>query len=144
MENGLLTEDVKLFKERMTRFQETITELKKQVARFTNELKRAITKANEESALRAQAVQKAIDAENGAAETQLENALLVEKMSGKHQELYENSKALSESAKEKLKLREQLIESDKKYKKLTDDYREIKRLYNDLKEKKPIRVKVKT
>jgi len=144
VESEALKEDVKLFKERTGRLHDELRELKTTTARLQEDLKRATTKANDESALRAQAVQRAIDAENGAAEIQRENAILVEKISGKSQEIYDTSKARSEGAKREMKLQEEIRAKNTKYDKLTEDYRELKRLYNDLKSRKKIRVKVKT
>ena len=144
VEADALTEDVKLFKERLERSQDENRELKTTTARLQEGLKRATTKANDESALRAQAVQRAIDSENGAAEIQRENAILVEKISGKSQEIYDTHRARSEGAKREMKLQEEARIQRTKYDELTEEYREIKRRYNDLKYRTKIRVKVKT
>jgi len=144
VENESLDEDVKLFKERLGRLQDELRELKITTAKLQEDLKRATTKANDESALRAQAVQRAIDAESGAAEIQRENAILVEQISGKSQEIYDTSKARSEGAKREMKIQEDLQAQRTKYGELTEEYRELKRLYNDLKDRKKIRVKVST
>jgi len=144
VEAEALKEDVKLFKERTGRLHDELRELKTTTARLQENLKRATTKANDESALRAQAVQRAIDAENGAAEVQRENAILVEKISGKSQEIYDTSRARSEGAKREMKLQEELRTQRTKYNELTEEFRNLKRIYNDLKSRKKIRVKVKT
>jgi len=139
-----LEEDMKLFKERLDRLQIELTEQKTLVTRLTENLKRATTKANDESALRAQAVQRAIDAENNSAEIQGENALYIEQLSGKSQEIYDSTKARSEGAKREMKLQEDLRAQRERYDKLTEEYRELKRLYNELLAgRKKIKVQVK-
>lgn len=139
-----LDEDLKLFKERLDRLQIELTEQRNQVARLTENLKRATTKANDESALRAQAVQRAIDAENNSAEIQGENALLIEQISGKSQEIYDSSKARSEAAKREMKLQEDLRIAREEHDQLIEEIRDLKRQLAKLRDQKKIKVHVKT
>jgi len=143
VENQSLDEDLKQVKERLARLQDELREQKTSLVKLQEDLRRATTKANDESALRAQAVQRAIDSENSAAEIQRQNALLVEQISGKSQEIYDTSKARSEGAKREMHLQEELRAQREKYDQLTEEYRELKRLYNDLKDRKKIKVQVK-
>ena len=139
-----LDEDVKLFKERLDRLQIELTEQKTVVARLTENLKRATTKANDESALRAQAVQRAIDAENNSAEIQGENALLIEQISGKSQEIYDSAKARSEAAKREMKLQEDLRIAREEHERLIEEIRDLKRQLAKLRDQKKIKVHVRT
>lgn len=144
VENKSLDEDLKNVKERLSRLQDEFREQKTIVARLEEDLKRATTKANDESALRAQAVQRAIDAENSAAEIQRQNALLVEQISGKSQEIYDTSKARSEGAKREMKLQEELRTQREEHDKLVEEIRDLKRQLTKLRDQKKIKVHVKT
>ena len=139
-----LKEDVSLNKGIITRLNDENRELRKQVAKLQEDLKRATTKANDESATRAEAIQRAIDTENSAAEIQRENALLVERLSTKSQEIYEGTVKRSDSAKREMSLQKEVVTWRKKNSELVEEYRELKQLYNALKDRKKIRVNVKT
>jgi len=141
---GSLEKDLAFYKDenkRVTKARET-----SQIAleETKEELTKALTKANDESTKRAQDTQRALNAEADKARAIQELAVATAEVAARTREISDLALRLNEYAKKQLSDVATIDEWRKKHSNLVEEYREIKQLYNALKEQKKFRIKIKT
>jgi uncharacterized coiled-coil DUF342 family protein len=118
--------DIKLYKDQFDRYERTVQKLSSEVTSAKEELTKALTKSNDESTKRAEAVQRAINADSERSRIQTEGALLMQQLSEKTSEISEYARHLSESASRELKLQREVQEIREERGRLVDEIRDMK------------------
>ena len=118
--------DIKLYKDQNDRYERSVQKLNDEVVQVKEELTKSMIRANDETAKRAEAVQRAINADNERSRIQTESALLMQQLSEKTAEISEYAKRLSDSAGRELRLQREVQELKEKETKLVDEMREMK------------------
>ena len=103
VQNGGLEKDVVFYKGESTRLAKIDEHLRKVIDEQKDELTRTMTKMNDESTRRAEAVQRALNAENGRARAVKETALLTEQVSELTSEINDVMQLRAAKAKQALK-----------------------------------------
>jgi len=139
-----LQSDLAFYKEDVERKTKIVDKQKVEVAELKEELAKTKRTANDESAKRAEAMQRAEDAEEGRAETSRENALLSEDLSTARQTNYDLSLRLASQAKKIMGLERDGREEREAHRKVVEELRELKEKYGKLKEQKIKKITIKT
>ncbi len=136
--------DTSLYKDENKRLETATDKLRQIVPALKEDLTKALTKVNEESTKRAQAIQQALNAEADKSRSIEELATSTAEVASRTREVSDLALRLNEYAKKQLTDARTIDEWRKKHSKLVEEYRELKQLYNALKDRKKIRIKVKT
>jgi len=131
--------DVAYYKERLDTHAKHNEELTREVTALKERLASAISQRDEEAAKKAEAVQRAINAEAERSRIAEENALLLEKISKLQQEIYDASKIRAEASKSQIETYAKLRELTERNNELVETIRDLKRKLS----KQPKRIKVK-
>jgi len=141
---GSIEKDLAFYKDENKRISEAREEIQSALAETKEALTKALTKANEESAERATAVQRSLNAESDKARSIEELAITTQELAARTREISDMALRLNEYAKKQLTDAKTIDEWRKKHSKLVEEYRELKQTYNALKDRKKIRLNVKT
>ena len=114
------------------------------IEKTKEDLAKALTKANEESTKRAQAVQRALNSESDKARAIEELAISTAEVAARTREISDLSLRLNEYAKKQLTDAQNIDEGRKKHNDLIEEYRKLKQDYNTLKTQKKIRLNITT
>ena len=131
--------DIKHYKDRYDAYERTHKELRDEAFMLKEQLSSAIAKRDEEAAKRAEASQRAINAEQERARIANENAILVEKIAQANQEIYDTSRIRADTAKNQIRDQQTIEELRKERDKLVEEIRELKQKLSN----QPTRIKVK-
>jgi len=132
---GGLEKDVLFYKGETSRLEKIDENLRKVVEEQKDELTRTMTKMNDESAKRAEAVQRALDAENGRARAVKETALLTEQIAELTREISDVTQLRAVKAKQALKDQQVIMELREENETKTNTIRDLKKLVERLKKK---------
>ena len=141
---GSLEKDLVFYKDENKRITESIESIRRSLETTKEELTKALTKANDESTKRAQAVQRSLNAEADKARAIEELATTTAEVAARTRELSDFAMRLNEYAKKQIADGKTIDELRKKHGDLTEEYRKLKQDYNTLKDRKKIRLHVKT
>ncbi|HUW44760.1 MAG TPA: hypothetical protein VMW50_03100 [Dehalococcoidia bacterium] len=141
---GSTEKDLSFYKDENKRINESIEATRHTIAETKEALTKALTKTNDESTKRAQAVQQAINAETDKARAIEELAISTAEVAARTRELSDFAMRLNEYAKKQITDGKTIDELRKKHGDLVEEYRKLKQDYNTLKDRKKIRVNVRT
>lgn len=118
--------DIKLYKDQNDRYERSVQKLNDEVVQVKEELTKSMIRANDETAKRAESVQRTINADNERSRIQTECALLMQQLSEKTAEISDYAKRLSDGASRELKLQREVQETRENKTKLVDEIRDMK------------------
>ena len=127
VKNDNLESDSKFTKDTLERKEDLIEADRKEISQLKNALAEALTKQNNESAKRAEAVQRAQDAVSREAKVLQDNAILSEDLATDRQKVYDLSQRNAVHAKEILQLQREKTQAKEKHDKLVEEIRDLKR-----------------
>ena len=131
--------DIKHYKDQYDKYHRTYKELSNTEIMLKEQLNRAIASRDEESTNRAEANQRALNAEEERARIAIENAALMEKLATLQREIYDGAKIRADASKSQM-------QEYQKQKELTERNAELIEEIRDLKQKlskRPAKIKVK-
>jgi len=131
--------DIKHYKDRYDAYERTHRDLTNETIMLKEQMRTIQGRRDEEAEKRAEANQRALNAEQARARLAEENAILIEKLASLQQEVYDVTRVRADSAK-------QLIENTKKMQELREKIEEQTRTIRDLKQKlakRPRKIRVK-
>jgi len=131
--------DIKHYKDRYDSYERTHKELSNETLMLKEQLTSTLNKRDEEATKRAEANQRALNAERERARIAEENALIIEKLAKLQQEIYDSSRIRADTAKDKIKDSKVIEELRFERDKLIESVRELKQKLS----KHPNRIKVK-
>jgi len=131
--------DIKHYKDRYDSYERTHRELSNEVIMLKEQLSKTIAQKNEESNNRAEANQRARNAEEERARYAVENAALTEKVSTLQREIYDSAKLRAETSKAQMRDYQKLQEALEDNKRYIEEIRVLKQRIN----KRPSKIKVK-
>lgn len=136
--------DAALYKDENKRLEEATDKLRQIIPTLKEDLTKALTKTNEEATKRAEAVQRALNSESDKARAIEELAITTQELAAKTREISDLALRLNEYAKKQLADSKTIDEWRKKHSDIVEEYRELKQAHNALKDRKKIRLNVKT
>lgn len=139
VKNDNLESDRKFTKDTLKRKEDLVEADRKEISHLKNALAEALTKQNDESAKRAEAVQRAQDAVSREAKVLQDNAILSEDLAADRQKVYDLSQRNADYAREILKLQREKTTTKAEYDKLVEAIRALKRKVG-----KPPKIIIKT
>jgi len=142
VESDSLKQDLEFYKNELGRTKDKQEQTNKALIETKDDLQRAQTKANDESAEKAAAVQRALNAEEEKSYLAKDNAILSEKIADLTRQLSDGAEARRDLAKRMMKDNQTIKELREDKEKLVTELRDVKRKLSKLDKVRKIKVKV--